>query len=127
MRNPFEVLLVGAYGLYCLAAIFVFDNVASTTLRSFGYGYSLILLLSSAMGAAIALIGMFWKDVALGVFLERAGLYSVCVPTGVYAILSLVNGGSRSLGFFLLLMAMSLASAGRIYQLHRAVYTARTK
>jgi hypothetical protein len=127
MRNPFEILMVGAYGLYSLAAIVAFGSVASNTLRQFGYGGSLVLLIASVVGAIVTLIGVSSGDKAQGVLLERAGLYSIAGPTGVYAVISVVNGGVRSSGFFLLLMALALASAFRIRQLQRAERLAKLK
>lgn len=127
MRNPFEILMVGAYGLYSLAAIVAFGSVASNTLRQFGYGGSLVLLIASVVGAIVTLIGVSSGNKAQGVLLERAGLYSIAGPTAVYAIISVVNGGSRSTGFFLMLMALALASAFRIRQLQRAEKLAKLK
>lgn len=122
--NPFGFLFLMAYGLYCLVALMAFDAVASTTLRSYGHTWSAGLLVASVLGTALAISGMLLSE-PRGLFLERAGLFSVAAPSAVYGALGLMNNGARSLGFCLLLTALAAASAWRIYQISRALKYAK--
>jgi hypothetical protein len=122
--NPFEFLFLLAYFLYCVVALAAFNTVATTTLRSYGHGWSAALLFVSVLGTGLALTGMLLRE-PRGLLLERAGLFSVAAPCAVYGVLGLTTNGARSLGFCLLLLALAVSSTWRIFQIARALKFAK--
>jgi hypothetical protein len=119
-RNPFQVLIVGAFGLYCIAGLIAYDRVATGTIRAFPVPWGMVFLGLSAMACLVALTGTIRGGTVHGVLLERAGLTGLAGVSGAYALWGLGNGGLRSLAFCLLLLAMAIASTWRVVQINGA-------
>jgi uncharacterized membrane protein len=124
-RNPFEVLLVSAFGIYCAAGLVAFDKVATTVLRAFPEPWARVFLGLALVTCVIVLIGIGRSSVAVGVLLERAGLVGLGAVCAAYTVWAFGNTGVRALGFGLLLGALAASSLLRAWQIARALGAAR--
>jgi hypothetical protein len=115
-RNPFEVMIVGAFGLYCLISLAVFDKVATTTLRNFPWPWAHLFLATALVACGMTLTGIVRQTVR-GVLVERAGLSGLTGITFMYAVWSLTNSGVRGMAFALLLGAICVSSLLRSRQI----------
>lgn len=119
-RNPFQILMITAFGLYCVASLIAFARVATTTLRTFPVPWAHVFLAASAIACVIALGGTVRAGTVYGVLWERAGLTGLTGLTAAYAVWGLAGNGWRSLAFALFLVAIAVASAWRVVQINAA-------
>jgi hypothetical protein len=119
-RNPFQVLIISAFGLYCIAGLAAYDRVATATIRSFPIPWGMVFLGLSAVACSVALTGTIRGGTVHGILLERAGLTGLAGVSGAYALWGLGNGGWRSLAFCLLLVAIAAAAVWRVVQINAA-------
>jgi hypothetical protein len=75
-------------------------------------------------GAAFGLVGIFWRDIDVGLLLEGAGLTTLGLMNGVYAVI-LVTGtnstitGPRGVLFAVLAVMCLLRAAQTAWESHR--------
>ncbi|AUI56786.1 hypothetical protein [Amycolatopsis sp. BJA-103] len=124
-RNPFETLLVGAFGLYSLVGLFLFQQVATSTIRGFPVPAGHVFLAGAALSCAVVLVGVWRAATAAGLLIERAGLLGMSGITVTYAVWGLGMSGLRGLAFCLLLGAMAAAGLWRVWQITSARTAAR--
>lgn len=124
-RNPFQVAMITAFGVYCLLGAAFFDTVATTTLRAFPTPFGLVFLVLGALMCAVTLAGMTAASRATGVLVEQAGLYGLAGLTLAYACWSLGANGARSVAFAVMLLAFGSASTWRVWQIHQALREAK--
>jgi hypothetical protein len=123
-RNPFELLLVAAFGIYCAASLIAFDKVATTVLRAFPPPWALVFLAAGLVSCSITITGVIRARTMTGVLYERAGLTALAGITFAYACWAIGNTGIRALAFALMLSAIAVSSAWRSVQISRARKTA---
>lgn len=119
-RNPFETLIVAAFGLYSGATLVAFDKVAITTLRAFPSPFGHIFSAIGLVTCSIALTGIIRAATVRGVLWERAGLTGLAGVGFAYACWGISAAGARALAFCLFLLAMAGASTWRAVQISRA-------
>lgn len=119
-RNPFQILMIAAFGLYCIAGLIAFDRIATSTLRSFPQPWGMVFLAVAGLACSIALTGTIRSGSVRGVLLERAGLTGLAGVAAAYAVWGLAGNGLRGLAFALMLSAIAIASAWRIAQIEAA-------
>ncbi|MFD4196613.1 hypothetical protein [Amycolatopsis thermoflava] len=120
VRNPFQVMMIAAFGVYCAAGLVAFEHVATSTLRGYPEPWGHVFLGASFIACSIALTGTIRAKTVRGVLLERAGLTGLAGVTLAYAAWALSGNGVRSLAFVVLLGAMGAASAWRVAQISAA-------
>jgi len=123
-RNPFEVLLVSAFGIYCAASLIAFDRVATTVLRAFPEPWALVFLAAGLVACSITMSGIIRASTMKGVLYERAGLMALGGITFAYACWAIGNTGIRALAFALMLLAIAMSSVWRSVQISQARKTA---
>lgn len=119
-RNPFQTLIVAAFGIYCIAGLAAFNAVATTTLRGYPVPFGHIFLAVGLITCSVAFTGIIRAGTVRGVLWERAGLTGLAGVGFAYACWGIGTTGVRALAFCLLLFAMSGASAWRAVQIARA-------
>lgn len=119
-RNPFETLIVAAFGLYCGVALVAFDKVATNTLRNYPAPFGHLFLAVGLVTCSVALTGIIRAATVRGVLWERAGLTGLAGVGFAYACWGVGTTGVRALAFCLFLMAMAGASTWRAVQISRA-------
>lgn len=119
-RNPFETLIVAAFGLYCAVALSMFDKVATTTLRGYPPPFGHVFLAIGLVTCSVALTGIIRAATVRGVLLERAGLTGLAGVGFAYACWGIGTTGVRALAFCLFLLAMAIAAAWRAWQISLA-------
>lgn len=125
-RNPFETLIVGAFGLYCVIGLFLFDQVATSTIRGFPIPYGMVFLFVAAVSCIIVLVGIVLASRAEGVLIERAGLIGLTGLTATYAMWAFGFQGLRGVAFGVMMLAIAFSGAWRAYQISRARRIARS-
>jgi hypothetical protein len=124
-RSPFEVMMVGAFGLYALIALLAFDKVATNTLRELPFPSAHLFLALATLSCVVVLAGISGATTAWGVLIERVGLVMLSGLCTAYAIWSWTNTGIRALGFAVMMLAIAGASLWRSWQITRGVGAAR--
>lgn len=119
-RNPFETLIVAAFGVYCVVGLIAFNAVATTTLRGYPIPFGHLFLAVGLATCSVALTGIIRAATVRGVLLERAGLTGLAGVGFAYAVWGISGTGVRALAFCLFLAAMSAAAAWRVWQISRA-------
>lgn len=119
-RNPFEVFLVAAFGIYCATSLIAFDKVATTVIRGFPQPWGLVFLGAGLVACSITMTGIIRAATMKGVLYERAGLTMLGGITFAYACWALGSTGIRGLAFALMLLALTGSSVWRSLQISRA-------
>lgn len=125
-RNPFETLIVAAFGLYCVTGLVAFDSVATTTLRGYPVPFGHVFLAVGLVTCSVALTGIIRAATVKGVLWERAGLTGLAGVGFAYGCWGVGTTGVRALAFCLFLFAMAAAAAWRAVQISRARKVALT-
>lgn len=119
-RNPFETLIVAAFGLYCIVGLIAFESVATTTLRGYPTPFGHLFLAIGLVTCSVALTGIIRAATVRGVLWERAGLTGLAGVGFAYACWGIGTTGVRALAFCLFLLSMAIAAAWRAWQISRA-------
>jgi len=115
-RQPFEVaILCAAVVIGGLFAVGVESpNLAELLPRWVAPVWAAVL----ALGAGVALVGLWRRDLLDGLLIERAGLYAVAAELAVYAVAVLITGWPRGIVVGTLIAAIAVAAAVRVAQIH---------
>lgn len=115
-RNPFQLSILAACAVYGIAALVAYDTLASNSVKALGpvSGHLFLALLGAC--ALTALTGVIMHNLT-GVFVERAGLIGLSLVCLAFAAISVITMGGPATGFALLMVAISVASVGRLAQI----------
>lgn len=123
-RNPFEIAILFACAMYGLTGLVAYDEVATSSLRTFPEFWGKVFLASLLLGASVALVGIA-RSTLVGLFQERSGLVVLIGACSSYALWALGANGPRGIGFALLMFSIAGASAARIREIHKGRDLAR--
>lgn len=124
-RNPFEALIVGAFGVYACATLLFFSQLATTTIRAFPIPFGHVFLAAAAGSCAVVLVGFTRAGTATGLLIERAGLIGLAGVTLTYAAWGIGTSGLRGSAFAVQMAAVAAAAFMRARQINSAKRTAR--
>lgn len=124
-RNPFEALIVGAFGAYAWAALFFFNQIATATIRAFPVPFGHVFLAAAAVSCVVVMLGFVRAGTATGLLVERAGLIGLAGVTITYAAWGIGASGFRGSAFALQMAAIAVAAFLRSRQINSAKRTAR--
>lgn len=124
-RNPFEALIVGAFGVYACATLLFFSQLATTTIRAFPLPFGHVFLAAAAVSCAVVLVGFTRASTATGLLIERAGLIGLVGVTLTYAAWGIGASGLRGSAFAVQMAAVAVAAFMRARQINSAKRTAR--
>lgn len=125
-RNEFEVWLVGICLFLGFAQTFYAapPDAISDSPASFQIAWAWTLL----AGSAIALLGIFWRDVYTGLVLELAGLFALGTAMATYAgIVWWASESSSALVSIPITLAFSAAAFRRCWKICRKIFDKKTR
>lgn len=123
-RNPFEIAILMACTMYGLTGLLAYEQVATSSLRSFPEWAGKLFLGCLLVGGGVALVGIARASL-VGLFQERSGLVVLIGACSGYALWALGSNGPRGIGFALLMFSIAGASAARIREIHKGRDLAR--
>lgn len=118
-RTPERVLINSAFAVYAVAALFLYDRLATSTVRSFPEPGGRIMLALVALGCGAVLTAAVRNDVRSITTLERPGHILLTWMYLGYGCWNVVINGlfAPSMVFTLVLLAMSGVSAWRLAEI----------
>lgn len=124
-RDPFKVMVLGALALYGVAGTFLFEKVATNSVRQLPPPLGRVFLSIYGLAAIVSLWGIFHRTRS-GKLIERIGLWSVAGFGAAFGLLSYATVGLRGLAFTINLLAISIAALVRIWQIRVEAKTPET-
>jgi hypothetical protein len=121
-REPFEVSILLVCLLYGVAGLAFYNRVSSTSIRLYPAPGGFIFLAALAVGAVVALYGLFGRhwQTAQGVRTERAGLVMLTGMSVAFAAWTPFAVGARGVNILLFLgVAVAVPCVWRLCQIGR--------
>lgn len=120
-RNPYELWLLGALFLSAMLFLFGFAPTPSSLQKSLPYSSIFVWNMQVATGTAAVLIGIFWKQPAVGMTIQIAGHLWTATGALIYACVLFYYNGAQATMAGLIVGGIAIAAVTKSLQLRRQI------
>lgn len=117
-RQPHQVFILGVFLLYGLAAVPLYDRIATSSVRDFPEPWGRLLLAGLTVGSALVLFAAWRNNKDAVTRFERSGHYLLIILFTFYGGWSMLRNGLASAAFWGVLIGLAGASVWRLFQVH---------